>query len=146
MFSQKMLGFYISIGARHPAYAGSLGKILLSGLSEEKFEEYLASVPLKVHTAETLTKPASLRREIAEVKRLGYALNRGEFNAGIVGVAVPVHNKDGAVAGAVNVNWISVQPIKPAEIKRCLGPLHQAAKQIEVRLSSGPVPHGWMPR
>lgn len=146
MFSQKMLGFYISIGARHPAYAGSLGKILLSGLSEERLDEYLAAIPLKAHTSETLTKPAALRREIAEVKRLGYALNRGEFNAGIVGVAIPVRNKEGAVAGAVNVNWISVHPIKSADIKRCLGPLHEAAKQIEVRLSSGPVPSGWMPR
>ena len=146
MFSQKMLGFYISIGARHPAYAGSLGKILLSGLSEEKLDEYIAAIPLEAHTPETVTKPAALRREIAEVKRLGYALNRGEFNAGIIGVAIPVHTKNGAVAGAVNVNWISVHPMKPAEIKRCLGPLQQAAKQIEVRLSSGPVPHGWMPQ
>ena len=70
----------------------------------------------------------------------------GDCDAGIVGVAIPVHNKEGAIAGAVNVNWISVQPIKSADIKRCLGPLHEAAKQIEVRLSSGPVPSGWMPR
>ena len=42
VFSPKMFGFYISIGARHPAYAGSLGKVLLSGLSEKKLDEYLA--------------------------------------------------------------------------------------------------------
>ena len=93
-----------------------------------------------------MTKPAALRREIAEVRRLGYALNRGEFNAGIVGVAIPVRNREGAVAGAVNVNWMSVHPMKNAEIKSCLEPLHEAAKQIEVRLSTGPVPSGWMPR
>jgi IclR family transcriptional regulator, pca regulon regulatory protein len=146
VFSPKMFGFYISIGARHPAYAGSLGKVLLSGLSEKKLDEYLRTVRPLAHTAETLTAPAALRREIAAARKDGYAVNRGELNPGIVGIAVPVRNKDGAVAAAVNANWISVQPVKSAEIKRCLGPLREAARQIEMRLSSGAVPIGWMSR
>jgi len=59
---------------------------------------------------------------------------------------VPVRNKAGATTAVVNVNWISVHPIKPAEIKRCLGPLHEAAQQIEARLASGAVPSGWSQR
>jgi IclR family transcriptional regulator, pca regulon regulatory protein len=145
-FSQKMFGIIISIGARHPAYAGSLGKVLLAGLSSAKLDEYLSTVHRAAHTKETLTLAAELRREIAQVQEQGYALNRGELNAGIVGVAVPVRSKDGAVAGAVNANWISPQPIKSADIKRCLGPLHEAAKQIQMRLSSGAVPTGWISR
>jgi IclR family transcriptional regulator, pca regulon regulatory protein len=143
VFSNKMSGFFISTGARRPAYAGSMGKVLLSGLSDQKLDEYLESVTRIAHTAETLVKPAALRREIVEVRKAGYAINRGEFTSGIVGIAVPVRNKAGATAAVVNVNWISVHPIKPAEIKRCLGPLHEAAKQIEVRLASGAVPSGW---
>jgi IclR family transcriptional regulator, pca regulon regulatory protein len=146
VFSNKMFGFYISTGARRPAYAGSMGKVLLSGLSDGKLDEYLVSVPRTAHTAETLIKPAALRREIMEVRKAGYAINRGEFTAGIVGIAVPVRNKAGAIAAVVNVNWISVHPIKSAEIKRCLGPLHEAAKQIEARLASGAVPSGWSQR
>jgi IclR family transcriptional regulator, pca regulon regulatory protein len=145
VFSHKMSGFFISIGARRPAYAGSMGKVLLSGLSEQKLDAYLASVPRTAHTAQTLTTPAALRREISQIRTSGYAINRGELTAGIVGIAVPVHNKHGATAAVVNVNWISVHPIKNAEIKRCLGPLREAAKQIEVRLSSGAVPTGWIP-
>jgi IclR family pca regulon transcriptional regulator len=146
VFSPKMFGFYISVGARHPAYAGSLGKVLLAGLSEEKLDEYLRSIRRVAHTPETVTAATALRREIMDVQKAGYALNRGELNTGIVGIAVPVRNKDGAVAAVVNVNWISVQPIKNAEIKRCLGPLREAAKQIEIRLSSGAVPTGWISR
>jgi IclR family pca regulon transcriptional regulator len=114
-------------------------------LSERKLDEYLASVPRTAHTAQTLTTPAALRREISQIRASGYAINRGELTAGIVGIAVPVRNKHGATAAVVNVNWISVHPIKNAEIKRCLGPLREAAKQIEVRLSSGAVPTGWIP-
>ena len=56
VFSPKMFGFFISIGARHPAYAGSMGKVLLSGLSDDRLEAYLASIPPVAHTAETLTR------------------------------------------------------------------------------------------
>jgi IclR family pca regulon transcriptional regulator len=98
------------------------------------------------HTSETLTAPAALRREILAVRKAGCAVNRGELNTGVVGIAVPVRNKDGAVAAAVNANWISVHPIKNSEINRYLGPLREAAKQIEIRLSSGAVPVGWISR
>jgi IclR family pca regulon transcriptional regulator len=144
VFSSKMFGFFIAIGARHPAYAGSMGKVLLSGMTDERLDAYLGSVRRVAHTAETLTAAATLRREIAAVRKAGYALNRGELNTGIVGIAVPVRNKDGSVAAVVNVNWISVRSIKDAEIKRHLGPLREAAKQIELRLASGTVPTGWI--
>jgi IclR family pca regulon transcriptional regulator len=146
VFSSKMFGFFIAIGARHPAYAGSMGKVLLSGLTPKQLDDYLASVRRVAHTAETLINAAALRREILAVRKTGYAINRGELNTGIVGVAVPVCGKDGSVAAVVNVNWISVHSIKIAEIKRYLGPLRQAAEQIELRLSSGAVPTGWIAR
>jgi IclR family pca regulon transcriptional regulator len=146
VFSQKLFGFFISIGARQPAYAGSMGKVLLAGLSSEKLDAYLASVRRVAHTKETMISAPALRRELSEIQEQGYALNRGEMTPGIVGVAVPVHSKDGAVAGAVNANWISTQSIKSTDIKRCLGPLREAAQQIEMRLASGAVPTGWISR
>jgi IclR family transcriptional regulator, pca regulon regulatory protein len=146
VFSPKMSGIFIAIGARHPAYAGSMGKVLLSSLSDQALENYLTSVPRAAHTPATLTSAAALRREIIAVRKDGYAINRGELNTGIVGVAVPVRNKHGSVAAVVNANWISVHGIRNAEIKRCLGPLRDAAEQIELRLSSGAVPTGWISR
>jgi IclR family transcriptional regulator, pca regulon regulatory protein len=146
VFSSKMFGFFIAIGARHPAYAGSMGKVLLSGLADKQLDEYLGSARRVAHTEKTLIATVALRREILAVRKTGYAINRGELNTGIVGVAVPVRSKDGSVAAVVNVNWISVHPIKNAEIKRYLGPLREAAKQIELRLSSGAVPVGWLSR
>jgi IclR family pca regulon transcriptional regulator len=144
VFSQKMFGFFISIGARHPAYAGSLGKVLLSGLTDDELERYFASARRVEHTKETLTSVAALRKEIASIRSQGYALNRGELRPGIVGVAVPVRNKSEKIVAVVNANWISVQSVKPADVKRCLGPLREAAEQIELRLWSGTVPTPWI--
>jgi IclR family pca regulon transcriptional regulator len=145
-FSQRMLGYFISVGARHPAYAASMGKVLLAGLPKDKFEDYLANVPRPAFTKLTLTKPTALRRAVSDVHKLGYAINRGELNVGIVGVAVPVRSRTGTIVAAVNVSWISVNPLKTAEINRCLGPLREAAKQIETRLSTGPLPLMWSSR
>ena len=121
-----------------------MGKVLLSGLSDAKFDEYLSSVRRVAHTSETLMTAAALRREIAGIRNAGYAINRGELTPGIIGIAVPVRSKDGTVAAVVNANWISVQPVKNVDLKRCLGPLRETAKQIELRLSSGAVPTGWI--
>jgi IclR family pca regulon transcriptional regulator len=144
VFSQKMFGFFISIGARQPAYAGSMGKVLLSGLSDAKLDAYLSAVRRVAHTPETLTTAAALRRELADIRKSGYGLNRGELTPGIVGIAVPVHDKDGAVVATVNANWISGHTVKNADLKRCLGPLREAAKQIEMRLASGAAPTRWI--
>jgi len=144
VFSQKMFGFFISIGARQPAYAGSMGKVLLSGLSDAKLDAYLSSVRRAAHTPETLTTAAALRRELADIRKSGYGINRGELTPGIVGIAVPVRDKDGAVVATVNANWISVHPVKNADMKRCLDPLREAAKQIEMRLASGAAPTRWI--
>ena len=146
VFSQKMFGFFISIGARHPAYVGSLGKVLLAGLSDDELDRYFSSVRRIEHTKETLTSVAALRKELAAIRMQGYGLNRGELIPGIVGVAVPVRNKASKVVAVVNTNWISVQPVKPADLKRCLAPLREAAKQIEFRLASGTVPTPWVSR
>ena len=107
-----MLGYFIAVGARHPAYAGSMGKVLLAGLSKDKFEHYLAKMPRPAFTKQTLTKAEALRRAINDVHKSGYAVNRGELNVEIVGIAVPVRSRDGAIVAAVNVSWISVNPLK----------------------------------
>jgi IclR family transcriptional regulator, pca regulon regulatory protein len=144
VFSQKMFGFFISIGARHPAYAGSLGKALLSGLADEQLDAYLASVRRVAHTSETLTSAVALRVETVAIRSNGYTVNRGELNPGIVGIAVPIRNRDHKVVAVVNANWVSVHSVRNADIKRCLGPLRDAASQIEMRLSSGAVPTPWI--
>ncbi|WP_256366602.1 IclR family transcriptional regulator C-terminal domain-containing protein [Methylocapsa sp. S129] len=137
IYDEKMHGFFIAVGARRPAYAGSLGKCLLSGLSPEAFEEFLTRVERTQRTPTTLVSAQSLEREVAKVRKQGYAINNGEFISGVVGIAVPVRDREGRVAAAININWFSPKPIAKPDLDQHLPSLLAAAREIEARLIVG---------
>src|ERR1019366_1065758 len=117
-FDEKMHGFFIAVGARRPAYAGSLGKCLLSGLASEAFEGVLKRVELRGGTPTTIVDPTVLAKEVALVRHRGYAINNGEFFPGVVGIGVPIRDREGGVVAAININWFSMQPITNAEVEQ----------------------------
>ena len=68
-------------GAVRPAHCTALGKIMLAALPVDQFERYLTRADLKSFTPKSITAAESLRREIAEVRRTGLAIDDGEFDA-----------------------------------------------------------------
>ena len=143
IYDEKMHGFFIAVGARRPAYAGSLGKCLLSGLPSESLEAFLTRVERAKRTPTTIVDAGALKRELAEVRERGYAINNGEFISGVVGVGVPVRDRDGSIAAAININWFSPQPITTNEVERHLPSLLTAARQIEARLAVASIRPGF---
>ena len=55
-------------------------------------------------TANTLTTADALRAECEAIAKGGYACDREEFIAGLVAVAVPVRDAEGAVRAALAVH------------------------------------------
>ena len=45
----------------------------------------------------------ALRKELEEIRRLGYARNRHESELGVVSVAAPIRDRSGAAAAAMSV-------------------------------------------
>src|SRR6185295_15372859 len=80
---------------REPAYCTATGKVLLSGLAQEAFDKYVATVALQTFTPQTTTSKAQLRREIAKVRQQGFALDAEEFVPNLCCVSVPVFDRDG---------------------------------------------------
>jgi IclR family transcriptional regulator, acetate operon repressor len=76
------------VGQRAPLYVFSGGKIVLAHLDDDALELYLKRTPLKRLTPHTLTAPAAIRREIAEVRAGGIAISREEHSLGIIGISV----------------------------------------------------------
>ena len=58
----------ISVGTRFPAYATSMGRVLLAGQSDEWLDGYFASVELRRLTARTVTDVDALRAELLLVR------------------------------------------------------------------------------
>ncbi|WP_198535115.1 IclR family transcriptional regulator [Streptomyces natalensis] len=91
------------LGRRTPLHATSSGKTLLAHQPDAVQQAYLAR-KLPRLTERTLTSPAALRRELAEVVDRGYALAIEELELGLRAVAAPVRAHDGTVIGAISVS------------------------------------------
>lgn len=97
--SRYLLGTTNWVGRAVPLHASALGKVLLaSGCTE------LPPGRLERCTARTITSRVALARELAEVRRLGYAVTDEELEAALVAVAAPVYGSGGAVVAALSVS------------------------------------------
>ena len=90
------------IGRRDPAHASSLGKVLLAFQPEATRRAFL-SARTKRFTPATIVNPAGLETTLADVRALGYAVNRGELRPELHAVAAPIFGLDDAVVAAIGV-------------------------------------------
>jgi IclR family pca regulon transcriptional regulator len=102
--TRRIMTVGISVGTRFPAYATSMGRVLLAGLPEQELEEYLAKVDLRPLTAKTIGTVDALRTELDKVRRQGWSLVDQELENGLRSVAVPILNPDGSLAAALNMS------------------------------------------
>jgi IclR family transcriptional regulator, pca regulon regulatory protein len=92
------------VGARYPAHATSLGRVLLAGLSEEMLDSYLHTMTPVQLTSNTVTDKCRLRTIIVEVRQQGYATTVDELDYGITALAVPIRRNDGKTIAALNTS------------------------------------------
>jgi IclR family KDG regulon transcriptional repressor len=115
------------VGVVRPAHCTALGKIILASLRPDQLKRFLERVELKPSTPKSITEPAVLLREIAEIRRSAIAIDDGEFNAEVRCIAVPVYNFTGDVIGALGISgpiWRMSDPVLKSRAK-----LVQAAAQ-----------------
>jgi DNA-binding IclR family transcriptional regulator len=99
--SAQPLKAITSIGSRVPASVTSTGKAMLAWLPAESLE--LAVAQVKRYTPLTMTRRRDIEHDLEETRLRGYAVNRGEFRAGVCGIAVPIRDRSGGVVAAVGV-------------------------------------------
>lgn len=92
------------VGVVRPAHCTALGKIILASLRPDQLRRFVDRAGLKPSTPKSITDPAALMREIAEVQRTGVAVDDGEFNSEVRCVAVPVTDFTGQVIGALGIS------------------------------------------
>jgi DNA-binding IclR family transcriptional regulator len=92
------------VGVVRPAHCTALGKIILASLRPDQLKRFLERIELKPSTKKSITEPAELLREIAEIRRDAIAFDDGEFNAEVRCVAVPVYHFTGEVIGALGIS------------------------------------------
>lgn len=75
-------------GEYKPLHSSSIGKAMLGGLAPEALDAWLAEHRLKRITEDTITDAARLRRDLAEGRRRGYFVTRGENVADVTALAI----------------------------------------------------------
>ncbi|VTM14138.1 Pca regulon regulatory protein PcaR [Klebsiella pneumoniae] len=118
--SSRIMTIDLDIGSRLPAWATSMGRVLLSHQPEEKLNDMLARVTMIRYTPQTVDSVAKLRAELKRVHQQGYALNDQELEMGLRSLAVPLFNAQGQVQAALNVGVHAGQMTAREMIERVL--------------------------
>ncbi|WP_136161703.1 IclR family transcriptional regulator domain-containing protein [Sphingomonas flavalba] len=127
-----------SVGTRFPAYATSLGKVLLAYQGDAAIDAYLESVALNRFTEHTVTDKAALRESLHATRVDGYASAQDELDYGVVSVAVPVFDKDRQIAAAINCSTSTTRIARDELVASRLPLLQRAAVEIEGALQRWP--------
>lgn len=102
--TSRIMAVAINVGTRFPAFATSMGRVLLAGLDDRTLDARLKTVKLTGFTEHTVTDIDELRAKLLEVRAQGYALVDQELELGLRSLAAPVRNRQGRVVAAVNVS------------------------------------------
>lgn len=134
----------IQIGARLPAHATVLGRLLLANLDLAALRHLYPDTPLPVHTPRTPTTIEQLKALIDQHRADGYAVSQGGFEAGISTIGAPVFNDRGEVAAAVSIT-VPAPKVGEEELARLVAQVRQAAAQLTERISHLPNRGAWQP-
>jgi len=90
LVSPQRIRYTAELGEQRSLYATSLGKAILSGMSEAERTEVLDKLDLAKLTPATITSRKKLVEELAKSAKRGWFVNSGESVQHMFGVAVPV--------------------------------------------------------
>ena len=133
--TSRIMTVAINVGTRFPAYATSMGRVLLAGLDAPALDEHLATLDLEQFTDRTVTSLDDLRARIDETRAQGYALVDQELEHGLRSIAAPVRNRHGKVVAAVNVSSHVSRVTRDKARRELLPPLLRCVQEIETDLS-----------
>lgn len=102
--TNEIVRVFSSVGRRAPLHATASGKILLSGLSDEKIERMVAEAGLTKYTEKTITDFSSLMDEVNLVKERGYSIEDEEYENDVFCIAAPIRDYTGAIVASISIS------------------------------------------
>src|SRR5687768_7404700 len=126
------------VAARYPAYATSMGRVLLAFQPDWVIDAYFARATLRKMTERTETNPTVLRRILKDTRAKGYTSIEDELDHGIVSVALPIFSADGTIVAAANCADVTTRYSKKDIVAKRLPALRQAVRRIEGMLTQYP--------
>ena len=138
--TKRIMTVVISVGTRFPAYATSMGRVMLADMPDEWLDAYLSRVSLHGFTDHTITTPVALKQELRKIKARGWALVDQELEEGVRSIAAPIRDADGRAIAAVNISAHAGRRTLDGIVADLLPPLLSTAGRIERDLTSSRSP------
>jgi IclR family pca regulon transcriptional regulator len=102
--TKRIMSVQIEVGTRLPAYATSMGRVLLAALGPDQLASYFHQAKMQQLTPTTVTNEQRLRSALDQVREQGWCLLDQELEVGVRSVAVPLHDSAGRVFAAMNIS------------------------------------------
>lgn len=106
--SSAAYGLTVRPGRKLPLHAGAASRVLLAYMDGDEIARILNG-PLPRYTDKTLCTADEIGRSLAQIRRQGWALDSGEYSAGVMAVAAPVRDSRGGVAAAVSIPFLGTE-------------------------------------
>ncbi|HEX9206859.1 MAG TPA: IclR family transcriptional regulator C-terminal domain-containing protein [Steroidobacteraceae bacterium] len=137
---RRVMTVALGVGARLPAVATSMGRVLLAGLPPAALDDWLAGCRPARHTPHTVTDLRRLRRIVRDVQTQGYAYVEQELELGLCSIAVPVRDREGRVIAALNASMPYHPDASQHALRDVLPGLRSTAAAIERCLPANILP------
>jgi DNA-binding IclR family transcriptional regulator len=129
--SRYPVRMYSRIGKRAALTASAVSKVLLADLPEARRREVAEAAEYPAYTARSLRTPAALLDELEQVRRQGWAVDRGEYEETVNCVAVPIRGVDGRVIAACSISTPTVV-VPLSALRRLIPELLRTAEAVSL--------------
>jgi|APCry1669189883_1035261.scaffolds.fasta_scaffold04847_4 DNA-binding IclR family transcriptional regulator len=119
----------LQVGARLPAHATVIGRVLLSDFTSEQLRALFMKETLQAYTEHTPTNISRLAELIAQAKSQGHGISQGGFEMGISTIAAPVRDQSRQVVAALSIT-VPSQQIEPSNLNPLLDELKRCAFEL----------------
>jgi DNA-binding IclR family transcriptional regulator len=103
----RAVSLALKLGGSLPLHVGAAPRVLLAAQPRAWWDEYCsAEGALTPFTPGASHTPASLSRDLAEVRRAGYAISDQDVTVGIAAIGAPIRNHRGEITAALSISGV----------------------------------------
>lgn len=124
------------VGKRMDVHCTAVGKALAASLTDEQLHAVIHERPLLRHNDNTIVSIVKLKKELARVKQMGYAVDDEEEEIGLRCIGAPIMEGTGRAVAAISIGGTTGQ-ITESNVARLAERVRQTASGIAEALQLG---------
>jgi DNA-binding IclR family transcriptional regulator len=126
------------VGGRSPSYCTGVGKVLLAQENNIYLVEYFQKHKMQRFTDTTIISFEALQEELKQVRRQGYAVDRGEHEVEVWCVAAPIFDMIGDAVAALSISGPAGRMAPLEENCALVQKAKKTARTISIKLGFSP--------